>query len=167
MSNKANSKATELSAPSEAAFRSFLRVYGLMKRAMEPYFATFGISGSQWAVLRTLHRAKAEGLPGLRVGDIGDRILIRPPSVTGVVDRLERMGLAAREISSTDSRAKQVSLTRAGCELIDRILEYHGAKMGDILGGLSPNEQTQLQSLLERICSHLERFEQYKEESTV
>jgi DNA-binding MarR family transcriptional regulator len=154
-------------ATAEAAFRSLLRVYGLMKRVMEPYFATFGISGSQWAVLRTLHRAKTEGLPSLRVGDVGERILIRPPSVTGVVDRLQRMGLVVREASSTDSRAKQVSLTPAGCEMVERILEKHGMKISDILGGLSSNEQAQLDQLLGKISSHLEKMEQYKEESSV
>jgi DNA-binding MarR family transcriptional regulator len=157
----------EPSVTSEAAFRSLLRVYGLLKRVMEPYFATFGISGSQWAVLRTLHRAKIEGLPSLRVGDIGERVLIRPPSVTGVVGRLQRMGLVAREASSTDSRARQVSLTPSGNELVERVLDGHKAKISDVLSGLSPAEQSQLDQLLGRICTHVGKIVQYKEESNV
>jgi DNA-binding MarR family transcriptional regulator len=160
----ANKEISESSATTETAFRSLLRVYGLMKRVTEPYFATFGISGSQWAVLRILHYAKIEGVPGLRIGDIGERILIRPPSVTGVVDRLQRLGLVARETSISDSRARQVSLTCAGCELIDRILQGHGEKIKDVLGGLSRQEQAQLDLLLGRICSHLEKMPQYQDD---
>ena len=50
---------------------------------MQPYFARFGITGSQWGILRTLHRAEREGLPSLRVTDLSDRLLVRPPSITG------------------------------------------------------------------------------------
>jgi DNA-binding MarR family transcriptional regulator len=162
-----NQDTSESSVTSEAAFRSLLRAYGLMKRVMEPYFAAFGISGSQWAVLRTLHRAKLEGMESLRVGDIGERVLIRPPSVTGVVGRLQRMGLVAREASSTDSRARQVSLTASGMELVERILEGHKAKISDVLSGLSPQEQLQLDKLLGRVCTHIDKIVQYKEESNV
>src|SRR5437588_8101078 len=106
----------------EEAFRGLIRSIGLIERAMQPYFARFGISGSQWGVLRTLHRAAASGQPALRLTDLSDRLLIRPPSVTGVVDRLERMGLVQRDASPTDLRAKQVSLTERGRNLVHRVL---------------------------------------------
>src|SRR3954463_16027530 len=93
------------------AFRSLVRTFGLLKRVMEPYFARFGISGSQWGVLRALHRAADEGRAQLRLTDLSDRLLIRPPSVTGVIDRLQQAGLVCREASATDQRVKLVSLT--------------------------------------------------------
>src|SRR5207247_10326817 len=95
--------------PAEGAFRELLRVVGLLERVMQPYFAQFGISGAHWGVLRNLHRAEEEGLPGLRLTDLSDRLLIRPPSVTGVVDRLERAGLVSRGESTIDLRSKVVS----------------------------------------------------------
>src|SRR5215471_16279693 len=91
--------------------REFIRVEGLLERVMQSYFARFGISGSQWGLLRTLHRAEQEEQAGLRLTDLSDRLLIRPPSVTGAVDRLERAGLVVRGNSMADHRAKQVALT--------------------------------------------------------
>src|SRR5437763_15024677 len=93
---------------SETAVRALVRAFGLLERAMQPYFARFGISGSQWGVLRTLHRAEREGEAGLRLTDLSDRLQIRPPSVTGVVDRLERIGLVVRDASPSDLRAEEV-----------------------------------------------------------
>lgn len=154
-------------ATTEAAFRSLLRAYGSLKHVMEPYFATFGISGSQWGVLRILHRAKSEGPDGLRFRDIGERLLIRPPSVTGVVRRLQRLGLVDCKTSDTDSRAKKVSLTAAGNELIEQALDGHRAKISAVFGGLSSNEQSQLQQMLERIGYNLKKMKQYKDDSTV
>src|SRR4051812_23656610 len=92
----------------EGAWRELLRVFGLVERIMQPYFARHGISGSQWGVLRTLHRAELEGLPSLRLTDLAERLLIRSPSISGVVDRMERLGLVRREESPTDQRAKYV-----------------------------------------------------------
>jgi DNA-binding MarR family transcriptional regulator len=142
--------------PAEGAFREILRVLGLLERVMQPYFAQFGISGSQWGVLRNLHRAEQEGLPGLRLTDLSDRLLIRPPSVTGVVDRLERAGLVVRDGSPFDMRAKQVALTVKGRELVERILAVHGQQIDMILGVLKPAEQTELHRLLSRLEQHLE-----------
>src|SRR5437764_6423730 len=96
--------------PAEETFRELIRTLGLLERAMQPYFARYGISGSQWGVLRSLHRAEADGLAGLRQTDLSERLLIRPPSVTGALDRLQRAGLVTRGGSATDLRAKQVSL---------------------------------------------------------
>src|SRR5437016_8507265 len=106
--------------PPEGTFRELLRVLGLLERVMQPYFAQFGISGSQWGVLRQLHRAEQDGLPGLRLTELSERLLIRPPSVTGLVDRLERARLVVRDGSPTDLRAKQIALTRAGRKLVER-----------------------------------------------
>src|SRR5262245_56773073 len=115
--------------PTENAFRELIRTFGLVERVMQPYFAQFGISGSQWGVLRNLHRAEQEGLPGLRLTDLGDRLLIRPPSVTGAIDRLERAGLVVRDGSPTDLRAKQVGLTSKGRELVERGVTVHEAQI--------------------------------------
>ncbi|PWT83061.1 MAG: hypothetical protein C5B58_07105, partial [Acidobacteria bacterium] len=88
--------------PAEGTFREMIRTWGLLERIMQTYFARFGISGAQWGVLRNLHRAEQEGLGGLRLTDLSERLLVRPPSVTGVVDRLERAGLVVRDGSPTD-----------------------------------------------------------------
>src|SRR5258707_14625757 len=97
--------------PPPTAFRELIRTFGLLERVMHPYFARFGITGAQWGVLRNLHRHEEHGQGGLRLSDLSERLLIRPPSVTTVVDRLERAGLVRRESVPTDLRAKHVVLT--------------------------------------------------------
>jgi DNA-binding MarR family transcriptional regulator len=142
--------------PPENAFRELIRTFGLAERVMQPYFARFGISGSQWGLLRNLHRAEQEGQLGLRLTELSNRLLVRPPSVTGAVDRLERAGLVIREGSTGDLRAKQVGLTAAGRQLVERILEVHEVQMQTVLAGLSAAEQAELHRLLLRWREHLE-----------
>lgn len=145
------------------AFRAFVRTSGLFRGLMEPYFLRFGISGAQWGVLRALQRAEAEGLTGLRLGDLGRRLLVKPPSVTSVVDRLERSGLVARREVAADQRVRQVVLTGAGRELVGRVLEHHPARVRGVMGGLSREEQQELSRLMEKLGLHLEGF---REEGT-
>lgn len=151
-------KAAPRARPTEVTFRELLYTLGLVERVMQPYFAQFGISGSQWGVLRNLYRAEQDGLPGLRLTDLSERLLIRPPSVTGVVDRLERGRLVVRDGSPTDLRSKRVALTRQGRQLVERILAIHGKQIDHVLGGLNLDEQTELHRLLVRLGQHLEHL---------
>jgi DNA-binding MarR family transcriptional regulator len=132
-----------------------LRTLGLLERVMQPYFARFGITGAQWGVLRNLHRAEQEGEAALRLTDLSDRLLIRPPSVTSVVDRLERAGLVARGDSATDLRSKHVELTADGRQLVQQVLAKHGAQIEAVMSVLTPVEQVNLQGLLHRLEEHL------------
>src|SRR5436309_11664655 len=102
----------------EAAWHTLLRLFGLVRQVMEPYFARFGVSGPQWGVLRVLQRAETNGESRLRLKDLGERLFIQPPSVTAVVDRLERLGFVKRSESKADLRVRCVGLTGQGRKLL-------------------------------------------------
>jgi DNA-binding MarR family transcriptional regulator len=140
----------------ETAFRSFIRTFGLVERAMQSHFQAFGISGSQWGVLRNLHRAEEAGEGGLRLTDLSHRLLIRPPSVTGAVDRLEDAGLVARTAVPGDLRAKRVALTAEGRAVVERVLTVHGRQIAKVMAGLSTDEQHELNRLLTRLGENLQ-----------
>src|ERR1051325_6368432 len=122
---------------SEQAFRAFIRAYGLFRKKMAAYFADFGISGAQWGILRVLHRAESEGMDGLRLKELVQRLLVRPPSVTSLVDGLERRGWAARKTDVGDQRGKHVKLAPKGRQLVTRVLKQHPAQINRILAGLN------------------------------
>jgi len=148
----------------EAAFLAFVRASVLFRSRMDPYFAQFGISGAQLGVLRALHRAHGEGRRGLRITELGRRLLVRPPSVTNVVDRLERMGLVARSVSADDRRAKSVALTPAGRQVLGRVLKRHPAQIQTILACLDEAEQRELHRLMNKLAAHLDSLARVKQE---
>ena len=144
--------------PAEHAHRSLLRAFGSLKKAMEPYFARFGISRPQWAVLIVLHRSEQEGDGGMRLRDLGERLFIQPPSVTGVVDRLEREGLVARSKVEDDLRVRRVRLTDEGRAVIERVLAVHAGEILALMGGLTARQQATLARLLDQLDAHLKTF---------
>lgn len=139
----------------DAAFRGVVRTYGTLNRAMQPFFGRFGITSSQWGVLRTLHRAEQEGLAGLRMGDLGQRLVIRPPSVTTVVVRLEKQGLLVRTASRTDLRAKEVQLSPAGRKLVVEVMTARLSHVHSIMQVFTRQEKETLLSLLQRLSATL------------
>jgi DNA-binding MarR family transcriptional regulator len=145
--------------PAEHAHRSLLRAFGSLKKAMEPYFARFGISRPQWAVLIVLHRSEQEGgSGGMRLRDLGERLFIQPPSVTGVVDRLERDGLVARSKEEKDLRVRRVRLTDEGRAVIARVLAVHAGEVEALMSGLTARQQATLAELLDHLDAHLKTF---------
>ena len=154
---------TQTSMTTENAFRSLIRTHGVIRRIMEPFFVQYGIRGSQWDILCVLHRAAAEGENSLRATDLGNRLLIRPPSVSGAVDRLQRQGLVVRVASTSDLRTKPLRLTAQGRKLVQQALDKHSAQIQSVLGQLDPAEQIELHRLLGKLMAHLEPIAQHEE----
>ncbi len=137
----------------ETTFRSVVRTLGLLRRVMDPYFTQMGISGSQWGVLRALQRAEDEGAGGLRVTDLSSRLLVQPPSTTGVVDRLQRMGLVERKASRVDHRAKRVKPdTKAGRKLVEQGCKGIAGGSWPSWSGLNVQEQEQMYCLMDKLA---------------
>jgi DNA-binding MarR family transcriptional regulator len=153
---ESNKIARQTKKPAELGFRALIRVSGLLDRVMQPYFGRYGISRSQWGVLRVLQRAESIGSTGIRLVDLGESLFVRPPSVSGLVDRMARLGYVIRSASAEDLRSREIRLTQEGRDLIDRILLNHAAQIETVMRGLNAQEQKRLIPLLERLISHLE-----------
>jgi DNA-binding MarR family transcriptional regulator len=161
---ESNKIARQAEKPAERGFRALIRLSGLLDRAMQPYFGRHGISRSQWGVLRVLQRAERDGSTGIRLVDLGESLFVRPPSVSGLVARMERLGYVARSASTEDLRSTEIRLTQEGRNLIDRILLNHATQIETVMRGLNAQEQKLLFPLLERLIFHLEDMLEKKKE---
>ena len=99
-----------------------LRTSEAIWNASRLFFARWDISPSQFNVLNLLHN-RSDGLSQI---ELSRELITHRSNVTGLVDRLEKRGLVARRAVPNDRRAYQVRITRAGTNLLRRILpEYH------------------------------------------
>lgn len=57
----------------------------------------------------------------LTAHDVGDLLDVAPPTVTGIVQRLEASGLVVRQRSATDGRVSHIVSTPAGRAVIDAV----------------------------------------------
>ena len=86
-----------------------------MRLAIEHELRGLGVTLPQWSVLNFL-----VGDPGLSAAELARRSFISEQAVSGIVARLERAGLVAREPHPTHGRILKVTATPAGEELARR-----------------------------------------------
>ena len=115
-------------------------------------FREYGLTPSQYNVLRIL---RGEGKP-LPILEIADRMIAAVPGITGLIDRLEGMGLLARRRCTQDRRVIFVAITPRGLDLLGQLDEPEAALHKRLIGHLSPAELRQLSRLLEKARQSLD-----------
>jgi DNA-binding MarR family transcriptional regulator len=108
-----------------------------------------GISPAQASALAMLERLGEPTLNELAAAE-----QVRPPSMTRLVDALERDGLAQRRVDATDRRCQRVSLTAAGRKALTGIRGRKTAFLEARLARLTDADR----AVVERALGILERL---------
>lgn len=91
------------------------------------------------------------------VSELATALGMSLPSVSQMVDRLHRLGLVTRVELPSDRRKKQVDLTVAGHQLLDRLREARSMEFEIGTMSLSASLQAELGELLSRALVELEQ----------
>lgn len=83
---------------------------------------------------------------------LGRRLSIDKSPMVGLLDDLERLGLAERRRSEADRRVQAVHLTRKGRTVLDRVLEIADTENARTFEVLDDAEREQLHDMLLRIA---------------
>jgi len=102
----------------QEALLGLLRTAAIVDHAADEALRPFGLTATQFNVLRILKGAGPEGLCGK---EIGERMINRVPDVPRLLDRLEKAGLISRQRDREDRREVAARITSKGQELIDEI----------------------------------------------
>jgi DNA-binding MarR family transcriptional regulator len=117
----------------QEAHLSVLRTAAMLEHAFEGALKPYGITQTQYNVLRILRGA---GENGLCRHEVRDRMLRPVPDVTRLLDRLEQMDLIVRERGGEDRRFVTTRITRAGLRLLagldDVVDEIHDRLLGHL-----------------------------------
>ncbi|MCO5177644.1 MAG: MarR family transcriptional regulator [Thermomicrobiales bacterium] len=104
------------------------------------------ITVQQFWLLRQLRRKGP-----MRVTDLAAALGVAQNTVTAACKRLEARELITRQRTTQDERVVQVALTEAGAARVDAWRAYRHEAYANLVSGLSPDEQAQLQQLLDRV----------------
>ena len=83
-----------------------------------------------------------------RSGELAQRCVLTPASVSELVDSLERDGLVRRSEDSTDRRVVVVEITARGRREIERVGELMTAPVAKIIAALSSDKRARLAAAL-------------------
>jgi MarR family transcriptional regulator, lower aerobic nicotinate degradation pathway regulator len=83
---------------------------------------------------------------------LGRRLRIDKSPMVGLVDDLERLGLAERRRDESDRRVQAIHLTPTGCDVLARIVEIAEEENARTFGVLDESEREVLHDLLLRVA---------------
>lgn len=99
------------------ALASVLRTAAILEHQMNEALKPYGITHTQYNVLRILRGAGAEGLCGR---EVAQRMVSRVPDVSRLLDRMEETGLLSRERDPGDRRHVTARITRKGLTMLEQ-----------------------------------------------
>lgn len=122
-----------------------------LQRAFNEELAPQGITYRQCQVLGCL------ALEGpLSQTDLAERMRIEPPTLVGILDRMERDGWIRRDADKHDRRKKLIHPQRAAKPVWSKIVACANRVRAKATHGLSPQELAQLKRLLNHVQENLE-----------
>src|SRR5687768_1055967 len=117
----------------EEAHLSVVRTAAVLSHAFAESLKEFGITGTQYNVLRIL-RGAGEG--GLCRNEVRDRLVAQVPDVTRLLDRMEEAGLIERERETADRRMVTTRITAEGLRVLkatdEPVLTLHREQLGHL-----------------------------------
>lgn len=118
----------------DEAFVTLQRTADVLLRGITQFLKAWGVSPTQYNVLRILRGA---GPGGLRCGEIGERMVTHDPDITRLLDRMDKAGWIERSRDNKDRRVVVTKVTKAGLDLLkqlDKPIDEYTRKISGELG---------------------------------
>ncbi len=130
------------------------KVSSAINRRMCRNFRNAGIdiTPEQWSVLVFLWQQDK-----VTQKAIADATYKDGPSITRLINNMEKQGLVTRTQDLTDRRTNQICLTKKGSDLYEKVHPVTLKTMQEALNGLSEADISNVQYLLKKIFSNIEK----------
>ena len=102
-----------------------------------------GVQIETWRILETLNDDQ-----GYTMGQLAEIVLMNPPALSKLVDRMVSDGLVQRKLSEEDQRSIKLILTDVGRDMVGKIRHHVEDEDRIMLSRLGPRKAKQLQQAL-------------------
>ena len=134
--------------PESAVLYALARTYHLVERRLAALYQPFGLTVPSFNLLVLLARGKDP--ESFSQQAIGQRLVVSPSNMTGLIDRLEKRGLV-RRVPGPDRRTKLLRITEQGRKLVEEVWPHHAKLMGALSEQLTKTECRSLNAALTRL----------------
>lgn len=124
--------------------KTALTIEKLSNQVLAPY----ELSNAQYKIMMTLYRHADKTV---RQADIEEQFSLTNPTVTGIIQNLEKKGLIQRVQNPNDKRSKLLCLTAKAYEIRDEVEQLGEALESQVTEPLSAQECEQLCALLKKM----------------
>jgi MarR family transcriptional regulator, organic hydroperoxide resistance regulator len=126
-------------------------IHRYMRRFLESNMKKFDITPPQFEVLMTLWNED-----GVVLSELGRRLSRDGPTITGIIDRMEKKKLLVRKRSLRDRRVIQVYLTPLAWEIKENLMKMQTEAGRDVAGDFTEQDVATLEDLLRKVLTNVE-----------
>ena len=128
-----------------------IQLGNLLTRRLAPVFEKANVTPQQWAVLATV------GDEATTLAAVARKLAVSKQNMTGMMSRLEQLGLVERSEDPRDLRSSRVQLTRRGRGVIEKLAPAYAEWQRDLGGEIGERELQTLTRLINRLIAQLEQ----------
>ena len=127
------------------------KIHRGMRRFFEFQMKKYGITPPQFEVLISLWTED-----GLVLSELSKRLSRDGPTITGIIDRMEKKELVRRERSTTDRRVIMVFSTPKATEMKEALTKLQKTAGKDIIENFTDEDIKTLEQLLTKLLTNIE-----------
>src|SRR5436190_15751551 len=128
-----------------------VQLANLLTRRLAPVFERAKITPQQWSVLTVL----GDSDEPMTLAGLARRMMVSKQNMTGMIARLEQLGLADRSDDPKDLRSSRVQLTRKGRALVEKFRPAYETWRGGLGGDVSDRELATAARVVDRLIDKL------------
>jgi DNA-binding MarR family transcriptional regulator len=130
-----------------------IQLANLLTRSLAPVFEKARVTPQQWAILAALEHA---GQP-MSLAALARMMLVSKQNMTGMIVRIEQLGLVERGDDPEDLRSSRLALTRRGRTVIEKLRpayeQWRTALSGDLNERDLATTARTIETLIENLTS--------------
>jgi DNA-binding MarR family transcriptional regulator len=130
-----------------------IQLANLLTRRLTPIFERAKITPQQWAILAMLADSEAP----MTLAGVARKLIVSKQNMTGMIARLEQLGLAERHDDPRDLRSSRVQLSRRGRALVDKFRPLYEEWRRRLGHDVPERELAALTRTVDRLISELEQ----------
>ncbi|MCC9604599.1 MarR family transcriptional regulator [Blastopirellula sp. JC732] len=123
-----------------------------MHQTLDERLMPFGITFRQFQVLGWLVHDRE-----MTQAELAKRLMIEPPTLAGILCRMEAMGWIVRKTATNDRRRKLITVSPGAAPVWKQVVQCLMESRQEATAGMTREEIDQLQSLLKRVLHNLSR----------
>ena len=127
-----------------------------IKYTNDKKLAEYELTNQQGRLLGAIFNGLRDG-KNLNRKYLEDVMELKGPSVTSLLNSLEKNGFILRLATKEDGRARQIIVTEKGKQLVDEMEEVFEASEQKLLNGMTKTEKTELKRLLIMVYENISK----------
>ena len=127
-----------------------------IKYTTDKKLAEYELTNQQGRLLGAIFNGLRDG-KNLNRKYLEDVMELKGPSVTSLLNSLEKNGFILRLATKEDGRARQIIVTEKGKQLVDEMEEVFEATEQKLLNGMTKTEKTELKRLLMMVYENISK----------